>query len=176
MELSTTGMYDVLAVSGAASLAGTLDIHLLNPAGLSWLSRFDNVVSYGSRAGQFEGIDLTGAAPGMGVAAVYGTDGLDLVYARLGDANLDGVVSVNDMATLRWNLGATGSRATWQTGDFDYDGRVTSRDLVLLRRNYGDRVTATSQGQLAAVPEPAAAATLLLAASIPILRQPRRLS
>ena len=176
MELATTGTYDVLAITGAASLAGTLDIHLLNPAGLSWLSRFDNVVSYGSRSGQFEVIDLAGAAPGMGVAAVYGTDGLDLVYARIGDANLDGVVSVNDMATLRWNLGATGSRATWQTGDFDYDGRVTPRDLMLLRGNFGDRLSAAPQTLLAAVPEPAAPAALLLAAALPALRRRRRLS
>lgn len=72
--------------------------------------------------------------------AVYGADGLDLVYARLGDANLDGAVSVDDMVTVRRNFGATGGRALWQNGDFDYDGRVGPRDLMLLRGNYGDHI------------------------------------
>jgi len=129
MELATTSTYDVLAVSGAASLAGKLDIHLLNPAALSWMSRFDNFDSYGSHTGQFDTIDLTGAAPGMGIAPVYGADGLDLVYARLGDANLDGAVTLSDLVTVRRNTGLTGSRAVWQSGDFDHDGRVNAHDL-----------------------------------------------
>ena len=75
----------------------------------------------------------------MGIADLYGAHGLDLVYARFGDANLDGAVSVEDMVTVRRHLGARSSRAGWRDGDFDYDGRVGPQDLLLLRGNYGVR-------------------------------------
>ena len=110
---------------------------------------------------------------GMGIAAVYGADGLDLVYARLGDANLDGAVSVDDLVTLRRNFGATGGRAGWRTGDFDYDGRVGGRDLMLLRANYGAQLSATAQVAFAAVPEPAAAAALVPLAAFTLRRRRR---
>ena len=95
------------------------------------------------------------------------------MYARFGDANLDGAVSVDDMATLRRNFGATGGRAVWQNGDFDYDGRVGPRDLLLLRGNLGDRMPDVPPARFAAVPEPGALAVLIPLAAFALRRRRR---
>jgi hypothetical protein len=73
-------------------------------------------------------------------------------------------------------FGATGSRAVWQTGDFDYDGRVGAGDLMLLRGNYGDRVpigAAGTAGQFGAVPEPGGAAAVPSLAAFTLRRRRR---
>ena len=93
------------------------------------------------------------------------------MYARIGDANLNGAVSVDDMVTLRRNLGAAGGRAGWQNGDFDYDGLVSGRDLMLLRGHYGDRVTAAAASGFAAVPEPGGPVALLALAVFGLRRR-----
>jgi len=49
---------------------------------------------------------------------------------RLGDANLDGTVTVADRDLVTANLGMTG--ATWVTGDFTRDGTVNQADLDIV--------------------------------------------
>jgi autotransporter-associated beta strand protein len=96
---------------------------------------------------------------------------------RYGDADLDGVVGADDLLTLRRHLGATGDRAVWQNGDFNSDGRVNASDLVLLRRNYGTSMSPTAMlaaAQVSVVPEPSAAAAMLLTLAGVGLRRRRR--
>ena len=70
-----------------------------------------------------------------------------------GDANLDGNVDVNDLATVARYYGQSGKR--WQQGDFGADGTVDVNDLATMARYYGW----TGTGAAAPAPEPT---TLLL--------------
>ncbi len=53
-----------------------------------------------------------------------------------GDANLDGVVDLDDFFILKSNFG-TGT--TWAEGDFDGNGSVTLVDFGILKNNFGAR-------------------------------------
>ena len=81
-----------------------------------------------------------------------------------GDANLDGMVDVNDLTIVLSNFGST--NAVWSQGDFNYDGRVDVYDVTILLSNFGSTLAALPA--LSAVPEPSAI-TLLLAAVASLL-------
>ncbi|NLF31034.1 MAG: hypothetical protein GX591_09130 [Planctomycetes bacterium] len=71
-------------------------------------------------------------------------------------------VDLDDFALLKNNFGRTGVWGGWAEGDFNDDGAVDLDDFALLKRCFWDQC---------AVPEPATAALLALAA--PILRRRR---
>ena len=83
-----------------------------------------------------------------------------LRYTRYGDADLNGVVNLNDFNRLAANFGLTGG-ALWSQGDFNYDGNVNLNDFNRLAASFGlsaagPQVTAQDWARLgAAVPEPA---------------------
>ncbi len=52
-----------------------------------------------------------------------------------GDADLNGEVFTEDLATVRRNFGQAVDR--WSKGDFDFDGEVFTADLAAARRNFG---------------------------------------
>jgi hypothetical protein len=78
-----------------------------------------------------------------------------------GDANLDGLVSRDDVLVLASSLGRS-SGVNWQTGDFDRDGLVTLADLATLQSHFGVAGPITVGVQ--AVPEPAGLAIVLAGA------------
>ncbi len=55
-------------------------------------------------------------------------------YAAVGDANMDGRVSIQDLIALNagGKYGTSATDAGWWQGDFNSDGRVTITDLILL--------------------------------------------
>ncbi|HET6427629.1 MAG TPA: Ig-like domain-containing protein, partial [Phycisphaerae bacterium] len=63
-------------------------------------------------------------------------DDVTMVMALDGDANLDGVVGIADLAQLADHYGQ--SPAGWGEGDFNGDGEVGIADLVALADHYGD--------------------------------------
>jgi hypothetical protein len=84
-----------------------------------------------------------------------------------GDVNLDGLVTVADLAVVSSNLGKE-SRALWTDGDVDLDGTVDRADAALLLRNIGasrgaPSLGALSPGAAAGVPEPTALFLALVA-------------
>ena len=84
-----------------------------------------------------------------------------LTPALPGDANLDGMVDINDLTIVLANYNKTGM--IWATGDFVGDGKVDINDLTIVLANYGQTAGA-SAGGMAAVPEPSA--VLLSAAAL----------
>ena len=70
-------------------------------------------------------------------------------YAAVGDANMDGIVSIQDLIALNagGKYGTSATDAGWWEGDFNGDGRVTITDLILL-------VSAGLYGGLPYLPEP----------------------
>ena len=83
----------------------------------------------------------------------------------MGDATLDGLVGIADLAALADNYGVT-VKATWGRGDFNGDGVVGIADLAAVADNYG-RSTGVQQ-----VPEPAVLMLLALG-GITLIRRRR---
>ncbi len=80
----------------------------------------------------------------------------------VGDANLDGKVSVGDLDALGIHFGQAG---VWAQGDFTGDNMVTLADLNALGANF----MANAGGAPAAVPEPDAFVLVMLAAGFLML-------
>jgi T5SS/PEP-CTERM-associated repeat protein len=121
-----------------------------------------------------------------GVVAGLSSGQIEVAYALLGDANLDGLVNAADFTILaaNFNQPVTG----WDQGDFNYDGLVNAADFTDLAANFnqsisGDDVSAgdvaaldafaAANGLLADVPEPAWAGIMAMA-GLGMLRRRRR--
>lgn len=103
----------------------------------------------------------------LGLSSFHGLDitidSLIVAPALLGDANLDGTVDSADLTAFEAGYGITGG-ALWSDGDFDMDGEVDGRDFLIWQRQYsGDP---SPVGSSIAVPEPATAIHLVLAALV----------
>ena len=109
---------------------------------------------------------------GIGLALVndaHSDANIFIRLTRIGDLNLDGVVSISDFIDLASHFNSPG---TWQEGDLNYDGQVTISDFIDLASNFNTSYTGevfpiSPQDQQAlndfaaavgasAVPEPAA--------------------
>jgi len=113
----------------------------------------------------------SGSALGLAIQS----DHIFIRPTRIGDVNLDGIVTISDFIDLSSNFGRT--NVTWQEGDLNYDGSVTISDFIDLASNFGTSYAAQSvpisaADQLAldsfaaahgmAIPEPASISLLLL--------------
>ena len=100
---------------------------------------------------------------------------IEVMYALLGDANLDGKVNGTDFVIMATNFNQSGM--SWDQGDFNYDGNVNGSDFVLLADNFNQyasesSVAATDLAALESfagangisvnVPEPGVAGVLLV--------------
>jgi hypothetical protein len=56
-------------------------------------------------------------------------------FTYAGDANLDGMVNIQDLLALATHYNSVSSQV-WTSGDFNYDGAVNSADLALLARTW----------------------------------------
>jgi len=155
---------DRVVVSGAAILAGTLDLVQLatSPVGLgqSW-----DVILAGSIAGRFDGVGGVSAGNGLLLATVYLPDRVRVAAALPGDADLDRTVDSEDFRLLYQHFGEAG--AGWAEGDFDGDGQVSMADFQILERGFGlSGVSAPAQWRedvlAAAVPEPGGCGLVML--------------
>lgn len=88
--------------------------------------------------------------------SITGIDDAGLAFL-LGDANLDGIVSADDYASVQANLGSVGSPGGGLVGDANHDGIVSADDYASIQANFG------AAGGMPPVPEPASLALLLAA-------------
>lgn len=130
---TAAGQFDVLAISGVATLAGELNVQRLSGYVPVVGDSFD-IVTAGSISGTFG--SLTGA-PGFSVAYAPNRVILSVTGTPLpGDLDGDCDVDLVDLANLLTNYGLP-SGATLQMGDADGDGDVDLIDLATLLSNYG---------------------------------------
>jgi len=81
------------------------------------------------------------ASSAIGVAQIADAHGDQMVEARatkLGDLNLDGVVTISDFIDLASHFNGSGG---WQEGDLNYDGVVTISDFIDLASNFNTSYT-----------------------------------
>ena len=101
-----------------------------------------------------------------------------VAYTYAGDANVDGVINIDDYGRIDANVAQSGSVFGWYNGDFNYDGQINIDDYGIIDANIGQQgapiPTAISGGTAAAVPEPAGAANALLLAGIGATARRRR--
>lgn len=95
---------------------------------------------------------------------------MTITYAAAGDANLDWTLDLLDaaafMAAGRYD---TGLAARWQDGDFGYDGVVDvldATDVIATGLFDAGGYHPAAAATVAAVPEPAPAAMLVVAAAV----------
>jgi hypothetical protein len=145
-------------------------------AGGSWNG--NGIVSSQGNATQL-GVGYAEASVLPSVPGIFGTVDTSAVLlrlTRLGDANLDGTVNLQDFNRLAGNFG-TGTR--WDQGDFNYDGTVNLADFNRLAANFGlsaagPTVTPDDWARLgAAVPEPGSLGAVAIGA-VALLRRRRR--
>jgi len=122
------------------------------------------------------------------VADEHGEQNIFIRPTKVGDLNLDGVVTISDFIDLASNF--NGTNKTWQEGDLNYDGAVTISDFIDLASNFNSSyagetfpISAADAKTLSdfasahgvAVPEPATG-LLLLNSAVLVSRRRRSLS
>jgi fibronectin-binding autotransporter adhesin len=141
------GQYDTLAVSGAATLDGTLAVSL-SGGFMPMLGDQFAVVTFASRTGDFDA--YTGLALGGHLVLKPTFTASSLVLKPLpaidGDINLDGTVDIFDINSVSANWNTAGP-----AGDANGDGIVNIFDINLISSNWG-----ATGGSATAVPEPSA--------------------
>jgi hypothetical protein len=134
----------------------------------------------GRNGGSWNGMGIFSSAaavnPGYALGYADGEDGvvsglssgqIEVKYALLGDANLDGLVNGADFNILAANFNQ--SITGWDQGDFNYDGLVNAADFNDLAANFNQGVSGASVASSAAVLDaPAAPAVAPTASTVTI--------
>jgi hypothetical protein len=114
--------------------------------------------------------------------SVRGSDTL-IAYTYGGDANLDGVINIDDYSNIDATIAMGGSLKGWFNGDFNYDGDVNIDDYSIIDGNMatqraplgGGAAASASLAGMTAVPEPATLSLLTPAAAMLSRRRRRRI-
>jgi hypothetical protein len=108
-----------------------------------------------------------GATDWMGLA--IGPNAIVGKYTYFGDVNIDGQVTGDDYTVIDANLNTSPPEGLgWLSGDANLDGAVTGDDYTVIDANLGAGVGSPLAPSriISAVPEPAAASVLALAAAM----------
>ncbi len=160
---TSAGQHDVLAVTGAANLGGSLAVSLIGGF-VSLPGTSYQTITFGSRSGDVSILNQTGYA-GLHFTKSYSATALTLTAtATGGDANLDGMVDITDLGVLATNWQTSGD---WLEADFTNNGFIDISDLGILATNWQSGASLeASIGALglpfAVVPEPGSIALLAL--------------
>jgi len=177
LDMADRSAFDRLAATGTASLGGaTLAVALAGGYEPAWLVPH-TILTAGAVADTFGRIDVTGLTGSRRLAVTYTATSAVATAALPGDANLDGVIDLLDvagfMAAGRFDAGAP---ATWADGDFNGDGLVDLLDAadIMTTGLYDAGSYATAAPAIAPVPEPTAAPLVVVAAivALTLVRRP----
>jgi autotransporter-associated beta strand protein len=173
--------------SGTDPIASVAALIASGYAGKTWTGSGIMSTTAQSNAGSY-GIGYADSAD-PGNPAHLASGQIEVMYTRLGDANLDGVVNGIDFTILVGNLGK--SVNSWDQGDFNYDGVVSGIDFTALVGNLGKAANgadvtlpaadlaaidafAAANGLMADVPEPASIGLIVLAGLAALAQRKRR--
>ena len=135
---SLQGEYDALVCTGNVSLAGDLDVVLMNGFEPNHGDTFQ-IVRGGSVTGEFEHVSVTNLPPQMEVVVYYSPTTVTLIIPPVnGDCDGDYIVGLGDLSKFVPCLaGPEGGLAQFcDCADIDGDGDVDLRDLALLQVNF----------------------------------------
>jgi autotransporter-associated beta strand protein len=171
LQLGGSSDFDHVAVTGAATLGGTLQLSLLNayePA----QGQTHRVLDAGSVVGHFTMVAGNQLSSDRWLAVTYDATGVSVTAALPGDSDLSADVDFDDLLKLAQNYGL--SDRVWATGDFNGSGITDFDDLLALAQHYGQSTLADVDvpANIAAdwalavslVPEPTAGVGLLATA------------
>jgi len=119
----------VLDYAGGTDPAATIKSLLTSGYGTGWAT------------GQIRSSTATGVR-GLGWKDDTGASQVTIAYTVYGDANLDGAVSLGDLAQVLANYNKSG--VNWADGDFNYDNTVNLGDLAMLLADYGLSASSSS--------------------------------
>jgi probable HAF family extracellular repeat protein len=106
-----------------------LDYGAVSPIG-SW-----NGSAYTGVTGMIQSGAITSAGNGKLTTLGVGHAGGDVLvkYTYAGDANLDGVLNIDDYTRIDSSIGL--GRKGWSNGDFNYDGKINVDDYIIIDAN-----------------------------------------
>ena len=153
IELAGAADFDVLAISGMATLDGTLDVVLINSFFPTPGETFE-IMTFASHSGEFSSAtgDVGLLDPVTFLLPLYSSTNLLLFTAIPGDGSLNGEVQAADY-TL-WANGFGSGTPSFTTGDYNGDGSTNAADYTIWANNFGMMVAAPEASAAAAVPEP----------------------
>jgi hypothetical protein len=180
-QLDVTDNRLVVDYDGAAS--PLLDVAALirngfNVGGPHWQGSGINssvaAANVGMGVGYAEASDVLGISGSQ--TALFGGAHVDassvlVRFTRVGDADLDGVVTFADFQRLEEGLGKPGQG--WSGGDFNYDGLVDDADYKVFYVNYSLGLSADGS-VVGVLPEPVGVGMILPVAAMTLARRRRR--
>jgi autotransporter-associated beta strand protein len=149
IELDSPSSYDKLAVTGNATLSGTIAVSLLNGFVPQVGNSFDIVTAAGFGGTTFASSSLPSLADGLSWKLNYGATAVTLSVVLAGDFNNDEAVNAADYVSWRKGVGTTYSLS----------------DYGVWRANFGQSSAAGSDSMFTTVPEPRTVTLMLLAAA-----------
>jgi len=197
----TVAVTPTTATRGTPSVVLTTQNITFGGSGLLDISNHDMIIHGGQTLAQVQALVASGNGGVMGItSSTATTDGVTLAvgtaaganvstfdglavsptdilikYTFAGDANMDGQVTLTDLATVLNNFGQ--ATPNWTSGNFDGATTIDLTDLADVLNNFGRNVPQTAASGVSpalAAPEPASLAALALAA--PMLLRRRRVA
>lgn len=137
------------------------------------------IITSGAVLGSLMSLGIASAGDIGAAGDVWGghtVDGSDVLvrYTYSGDANLDGVVNIDDYGRIDSNVRSSGSVFGWFNGDFNYDGQINIDDYGVIDSAIaasGNSPVWGGAADAAAVPEPGLVGAVLVALLLPRRRR-----
>lgn len=154
LGIGATGNADVLALSGSAALAGTLEVSLDATAGLAVGDEIDLLIANAGVTGTFDTEVLPSPSGGLAFDLLYDANRVAIIVTLAGDYNGDGTVNAADYTV-------------WRDGDSP-DSSLAGYDVWA--GNYGATAATAASN---AVPEPSSALAMATAIVVGAVRRRR---
>ena len=165
IELASILSFDQLLVTGMTTLAGTLDVALLDGFTPSADQSFD-ILDWGSLSGTFSALNLPVLSGGLSwnISQLYTMGILSVDSAFSADFDVDGDVDSNDLDEWQAAYGVN------TVADADADGDSDGRDFLKWQRQFGSGLPVVAA--VSSVPEPSTLAMIaLVGCGLALVRQ-----